>query len=298
MRSRLSVRLAVIAGLVLVFISFSASLGHAQKTDNFASLSPLNPIGVSASPSRVLVSIANCRDIYSITAGARVLYTTLPPHPFGPTNDCEGYLTAVPSGNGFMAEDVYAAQGNRIYKIPAGLSTPTLFVTLPDAILNGTLEDAHTSLSFDNVGTFGGGLIVVMSRGQLSPNPPPPDDATQIFLINSSGAFTQLGGTYPNRLEGPAVVPSNSPSLAGQLLVAAEQQCQVQVINTAGVVFGTIPNFGGTAACNAIGSPESVHIVPPTLCTFQGSSFFSIQHISDMTLTRDFKPGGRCLFRA
>src|SRR5262245_58125721 len=103
----------------------------AVKNDSFASLAGLNPVGVSASQSRLLVSVADCMSIYSVAAAAphaATLYATLPAHLTLPMpSNCEGYLVAAPGPSvvaGFPAENVYAAQGNLIYVLPKGSNTP------------------------------------------------------------------------------------------------------------------------------------------------------------------------------
>jgi hypothetical protein len=238
------------------------------------------PIGLAASPSRLLATNGGCQQVCSISSGGGVsLYATLPVHPLGPQPDCEMMMVTSPGLPGFPRDTVYLAQANLIYQLPPFSSTPSLFATLPVSVLGGTLVDVHADLTIDDTGAFNNvgpsmgtpKMIVTISQGPTTATPL----ATTIFLVDGAGNFSTLVAGFSTRLEGPAVVPlSNGGSLAGKVLIGGESSGLMYSVDTTGTV---------TPITNVLPSPESVEIVPPQLCTFGGFPFFTIEYFSDFS---------------
>ncbi len=112
---------------------------------------------------------------------------------------------------GFPSRDIYAGSevGTSIYQFSNNGSTQGLFVTLPGGNIRG--------ITFDDVGTFGGNMLVSTSSGR-------------IYSVASNGSFTQIANLAQDS-EGLAIGTSKFGSFAGYLLVGSEGSGQINAIN-------------------------------------------------------------------
>ncbi len=237
------------------------------------------PIGVAASPGRLLVTHPFCgnpREVLSISGTGKVTpFATLPPR--SPTEGNPGacfedYLTIVPApadrdpetipgfptpNNGFRSNDVFVTQGRKIIQIKFDASSVATFATLPSSCPN-----TQSGITFDNVGSFGNGLVVVCANGQ-------------VFEVNSAGAASPQGTLFPSSqgpYEGPVVSPFTANVFPGCLIVAADK-ADAGEGQPKGKVFASCPD-----APVAVPLAEGVTIVPTTLCTFAltlGQTYFT-----------------------
>jgi len=232
------------------------------------------PIGVAASPGRLLVTHPFCgnpREVLSISGTGKVsVFATLPnrsPTEGNPGACFEDYLTIVPvragqdpetlagfpTPNGtFTSNDVFVTQGKKILKIKFDGSSVTLFTTLSNC------PDTQSGITFDNVGSFGNQLVVVCANGQ-------------VYTVNSGGtAFLQntISGTGP--FEGPVVAPSSFNGFGSCLLVAADR---AGTGSPTGQVLASCPD-----PVASVPFAEGVTIIPTTKCTFAltpGDTYFT-----------------------
>lgn len=239
------------------------------------------PIGVAASPGRLLVTHPFCgnpREVLSISGTGKVtVFATLPNRPTGEGNPtcAEDYLTIVPApanqdpetipgfptpNNGFRSNDIFVTQGRNIIQIKFDGSSVTPFATL------SACPNTQSGITFDNVGSFGNQLVVVCANGQ-------------VYTVNSAGAATLLPGTVAaasqGPFEGPVVAPFSFTPFGGCLLVAADNAVVGEGQPT-GRVFAfclSDPTFVAT-----VPFAEGVTIIPTTLCTFAltlGETYFT-----------------------
>jgi PEP-CTERM motif len=140
---------------------------------------------------------------------------------------------------GFPSRDVYAGSqaGTSIYHLPNSSNSgtaPNLFVSLPGGAIRG--------ITFDQVGTFGGNMLVSTSSGQ-------------IFSVASNGSFTQLANLGQDS-EGMAIGTSSFGPFAGYLLVGSEGSGQINAIN---------PTTHAVTLVTTVASAEVLSSVPLNL---------------------------------
>ena len=285
-KGRHNTRVLCLAGMcALPLLCTNIALGQLTMT-KFATTeqSPVyGPVGVAATNSAVYYSVNDCRNIYRITSAGQSLFATLP-GPAGLTGivNCETYLAVSPGIPGFPTGYLYATQGPYVYEIPPTGGTPTLFSTLPNRFGSSSNSDpknfdnVHTSITFDTVGTFGGGLIVTTSNGYMGEALGTTTGmGTFVYKVNSTGTATKVAITGNNTItgsgtvngdpttqyEGPAVAPASNPNYPGDLFVAAEYQNAVFVISPSGQVVASIPANGA----------ESIQFIPDPSSPNNGS---------------------------
>jgi hypothetical protein len=262
---------ALMLGSLLIGPYVGSTSGHIGESA-FASV--VEPIGVAATPGRLLVTHPFCgdpREVLSLdSSGAVSVFATLPP--LG--SACVEMYVAVaspadpsrpgfpsPTRGGFLSNFVYVTQGPKIFKIsPAG--AVSLFVTI--ASCSGT----QTGITFDRVGTFGYAMLVTCDGGT-------------VWKVTAGGTVTQVADVAGAlklksvRIENPDVAPSGFAPYGGQLLVAAEVLGQVLAVASSGAV-STVASWD---------SAEGVNFIPSTKCIFgtSGGTFF----------TAIFRPAGK-----
>lgn len=282
----------VVAFAVAAATTLCAQVTSVNGGVDFAPLSSpfQNPVGLSASPTRLLMTTAGCANIWTISDTGIVNptpYAVIPPHPVlgSPSLDCEAKMATSPGLNGFPADTAYVVQGNLVYQLPPASNALSLFATVPISALGATgttfPEDVHADLTFDSTGAFNNvgpsvgtpKMIVTISQG-IAPSSSNPFSTT-IWLVDSTGASTPLlGSPFGTRLEGPSVVPMNDGgSLAGKIIIGGEFSGFLYSIDTTGTV---------TSLSSLLPSPESTEVVPPQLCTFGngGNTFFTTQYLA------------------
>ncbi|MBV9764254.1 MAG: hypothetical protein JOZ48_05355 [Acidobacteriaceae bacterium] len=237
---------SALLGLCLL-TTIQPSLCQAQTT---VTSGVVGPVGIAATQDQLLVSDYTCTHVYSVgSEGDATLFATLPqPAGLAGVTNCETYLAISTGAGGFPTGDVYATQGPNVYQIAPDGSAVTLFTVLPG--VSGYVN-VHTSITFDNVGSFGNQMIVTSSNGGPS----------TVYTVNSSGVATQMtitgtdasGGLIATQVEGPAVAPSTAEPYGGYLFVAAEKVGGIYAISPSGALSALIP-VGG--------SPETVLFVP------------------------------------
>jgi hypothetical protein len=237
------------------------------------------PIGVAASPGRLLVTHPFCgnpREVLSISGTGKVRpFATLPNR--SPTEDNAGacfedYLTIVPAppnpesipgfptpNNGFRSNDVFVTQGQNIIQIKFDGSSVTLFATLSNC------PNTQSGITFDNVGSFGNQLVVVCANGQ-------------VYTVNSAGVAAPQGtfsATGP--FEGPVVAPFSFSPFGGCLLVAADHAPAGEG-QPKGQVFAFPAFCSDPIVVASVPLAEGVTIIPSTKCTYAltpGDTYFT-----------------------
>jgi hypothetical protein len=227
--------------LIIVTLVAAAGLFYAATPTMFTTAS--FPTGMAASPGKLYVSEYCQPQIDTISStGMVTLFATLPGNP----GECkERYLVIAPSNAakaGFTPTDIFVTEGGVVYKVsPDGLNVTTF------ATLAGCGYD-HSGITFDHAGPFGFNMIVTCPSGDIWRV----DSTGTPFLIANLG----LGAAD---YEGPAVVPLDSSTWAGQVLVADEDHNAVHAIAADGTL--SLYVFSLFAA-------EGVLIVPSTPCGF------------------------------
>jgi len=244
------------------------------------------PIGVAASPGRLLVTHPFCgnpREVLSISGTGKVsVFATLPnrsPTEGNPGACFEDYLTIVPvragtdpeniqgfpTPNGtFRSNDIFVTQGQKILKIAFDGSSVSVFKTFSSS----DCPDTQSGITFDNVGSVGSfdhKLVVVCANGK-------------VYTVDSAGTATLRGtisATGP--FEGPVVAPSTfTPTpFEGCLLVAADH-APVGEGQPNGQVFPLC--LSDPTAVASVPFAEGVTIIPTTKCTFAltpGDTYFT-----------------------
>jgi hypothetical protein len=206
------------------------------------------------------------------STGAKSLFATLT---FSPTGEgCrEDYVVVapgprnylangVPSQNeaGFVANEIYVAQGSKIAKIPLDPNTlnylpPVLWTTLAPC---GRI----TGLTFDGHGAFGSKLLVFCSTRQVWSVGVVEGSASPTLLTTMQTCSGEFCTPIPGPFETPVV--ARTGPFAGTLLVAADN---AGGDGSAGEVFKVTPSGTVTPVAN-IGSAEGVTIVESTRCSF------------------------------
>jgi hypothetical protein len=157
--------------------------------------------------------------------------------PFGNQQCIEKYVAIAPRQSvaaGFTARDVFITEGQNIFKYSISTGTITPFAQV------GCPFSDHSSLTFDKEGTFGNKMIVACENGPIWTV-----DGTG--LVNFIASTTNAQHTAPTHPEGPAVVPMsfgpNPGQLGGQILVADEDDNQVNAIDNLGNVTYNVFNW-------------------------------------------------------
>ena len=245
-----SARVSALAGLCLLTFTYSPFC----QAQTIVTSGVTGPVGIAATRDQLLVSDYTCTSVFSVDAsGTATLFAKLPvPTGLIGVNNCETYLAISRGLGGFPSGAVYATQGPNIYQIP-GTGSPdgsqvTLFSVLPG--VSGYVN-AHTDITFDNVGTFGNQMIVTTTNGGPS----------TVYTVSAEGAATPMslsgkdtsGGLIGTEVEGPEVAPKTAGSYGGYVFVAAEDVGGIYAISPSGTVSPLIP---------VPGSPEAVRFVP------------------------------------
>jgi len=273
--------------MVLVLASFLAG-PHVGSTsgnlDDVAFAAIKEPVGVAATPGRLLVTHPFCgdpRQVLSIeSTGAVRVFATLPPRgggcfeeyiaiagPADPTRP--GFPS--PTRGGFVSNQIFVTQGTKIKKIAHDGSSVTLFTTIP------TCGNSHNGITFDHEGSFGFAMIVTCAQ------------SGQVWKVTSAGAKTLIA-TIPDFIENPTVAPLGFTPFGGHVLVAAESTNKVWAVSSSGAV-SRVANWPGA---------EGVNAIPASKCTFAttGGAFFtaiSPKHVAKFALGAFAGLSGRVL---
>ncbi len=251
-------------GSLLVGPQVRTTSGHIGEA---AFVSVVEPVGVAATPGRLLVTHPLCGDpseVLSIDSGGVVsVFATLPPR----GNACVEQNVAVagpadptkagfpsPTRGGFPSNYVYVTRGSKILRITLD-GTVTLFTTIPSCI-----QSSETGITFDHVGSFGWDMIVTCSNGK-------------VWRVNSVGAATLVAdvadalGLASVRVENPDVAPLGFVPYGGYLFVAAENLGKVLAVSPSGAV-STVASWSRA---------EGVNFIPLNKCNFgtSGGTFFT-----------------------
>ena len=182
--------------------------------------------------------------------------TTIPGPAWSPA--VEKYMAVAPTQStaaGFTPRDVFITQSDDIYKFSGGILTP--FVTG-----FGCPFSDHTSITFDNVGTFGNNMIVTCENGPVC-------KVDRTSRRTTCHAHRVLG-RHPH-IEGPAVVPVSFGPFGGQILVADDVNGVVDAIGPDDTV--TLNAFNWVSPDWA--GAESVQVIPSNPCpNCSGGAFF------------------------
>jgi len=214
------------------------------------------PIGVAGSPDALFATQFCDPQLLSIdcVTGLPSPIATIPGFPSG---QClERYMAVAPlvsATAGFTPRDVFITQGNEIFKFTQPAGPLVSFTSLP------ACGDDHTGITFDHEGTFGNDMILSCENGT-------------IWKVDNlaGGPHTFLVATLPINIEneGPAVAPSPSfGTYGGQILVTNDNDAINAVRNDGFVTLNAFVTGAGTG-------PESVQVIPQTLCTFCSNGTF------------------------
>jgi hypothetical protein len=157
---------------------------------------------------------------------------------------------AVSVNAGFNPRDIFITQGNQIFKFTPPAGPLTLFTTL------SACGNDHTGITFDHVGTFGNNMILSCENGT-------------VWSVNGAGTSSVVATLPDIENEGPAVAPLSFGPFGGQILLTNDNDAVNAVRNDGFVTLNAFVIGAGTG-------PESVQVIPQTLCTYCGSngSFF------------------------
>jgi len=250
---KLAVLTLAVLAMSVVDLRSSVAPAEAANPSTFASVNA--PIGVAATPQKLLVSrpfSGTPREILSIdSTGATSVFATLPA-----TGSLEQYLAISPGLGGFPANYVYVTQAQTIHQITPDGSTISTFATIPSLA-----SSVNVGITFDHIGSFGFDMLVTGTNGQ-------------VWRVNSSGSAT-LVGTVPAWIEGPDVAPLSFAPYGGHVLVAAEQVSTVYAVSPTGTV-STVASWP---------NPDGVAFVPSNVCTFgtSGGAFFTAIYPTHIT---------------
>jgi hypothetical protein len=258
-----AVLVIVICGAILAGPLPKTTWAHIGET-TFASV--VEPIGVAATPGRLLVTRPLCGDPRQVLAiddsGATNLFATLPSRGGGCFEDyiavagpADPSLPGFPSPTkgGFVSNDVFVTQGPKVLKISLGGAVST-FATIPHC------GSSRTGITFDDVGTFGYAMIITCDNGK-------------VWKVSPTGATTLIAniaaalGLASVRVENPDVAPLAFAPYGGHIVVAAEVLSKVFAVSPAGVV----------KAVAQWPAAEGVHTVPGGKCNTAGTgaAFFT-----------------------
>jgi hypothetical protein len=143
-----------------------------------------------------------------------------------------------------------------------------VFATIP------SLPPSGNGITFDHVGSFSNDMIVTGGS------------SGEVWRVNSSGTPTPAGtvlvGGVPTTIEGPDVAPLGFAPFGGQVLVAADFADTVYAVAPGTQVVSVVASWDGA---------ESVHFIPPSVCSFGTSNgaFFTAIYPTDSIIK--FPPG-------
>lgn len=295
-----------VAGALLSFPN--VALGTLPVTESFFA-SVAQPIGVAASPSKLLVT-HQCGQVVSIgPTGTMVsLFATLPSAPEGCS---EAYIATAPAAAdflntpavsdplvcptfptitsclkftpneiGFASGFVYVTQGSRIIKIaPDGSAQASFINTVQHP--SGTLSPcgpSHTGITFDKVGTFGFHMIVVCNNGRVWLLDKDGQTVTVAGALTSS-PFTVIAVCPPPGFGLACTIPPGpfeGPDVARLSGFSPFNGQLLVAAENAGEVFA-VNSSGATSTVASVGSAEAVAVIPLTVCSFgsSGGAYFS-----------------------
>src|SRR6266478_6946674 len=215
------------------------------------------PIGVAGSPDSLFATQFCDPQLLSIDCitGLPSPVTTIPGFPSGQCLERYMAVSPVQSVNaGFAPRDVYITQGNQIFKFTPPAGPLVSFTSLP------ACGNDHTGITFDHVGTFGNKMITSCENGT-------------IWTVDGVGT-SSLVATLPINIEneGPAVAPLSFGPFGGQILTTNDNDAVNAIRNDGFVTLNAFVTGAGTG-------PESVQVIPQTLCTFctNGTFFQAVE---------------------
>jgi len=224
MSTKIGATFACVMALSAVTIPLCAQVTSVNGGVDFAPLSApfQNPMGLAASPTRLLMTTAGCSKSGRIAIRASVNpvpYATMPPHPVlgAPPLDCESMMATSP-GLHWASPRRYGVHhaGQSHYSLPPASSTLALVATLPVSSLGATgatFRSMCTPISrltprgHSTAWSFGrhAEMIVSISQG-TSPSSSSPFTTT-VWLVDSTGASSLLATASFAQNGGTAVVP-------------------------------------------------------------------------------------------
>src|SRR6478752_2700731 len=232
MKKRTKISLRTKIYLTMVGLLALTGAVYAATPKFFASY--LEATGVAASPSNLYATQWCNQDFTSFNCLG--IGTVVGQIPFGNQQCIEKYLAIAPRQSvaaGFTARDVYITEGQNIYKYDFLLGTITFFAQV------GCPFSDHSSLTFDKVGTFGNKMIVACENGPIWTIDNLPGGPHVDFIASTTNAQH----TAPTHPEGPAIPPLSFGPLGGQILVADENDNEVNAIDNLGNVTYNVFNW-------------------------------------------------------
>ena len=189
-------------------------------TPTIVSTTIVQPVGIAADTTRVLVTAPYCdgggssaRGVYDVTSGTATVFKLFS-LPAGWNSCAESYIVISNGLGGFPAGNVYVTSGNLVLQITPG-GTMTTFATLNIS----SSVNPDIPITIDRVGSWGNRLIVTALSGSAG-NPP------TVFLIDNTGAVTSFtvpaSAGHGVQLEGPEVAPLTFGAFGGFLMVGQE----------------------------------------------------------------------------
>jgi hypothetical protein len=252
-----------VCGFLLAGPLTQLTWGHLGET-TFASV--VEPIGVAATPGRLLVTQPLCGDPRQLLAiddaGVTTVFATLPSRGKGCFEDHVAVAGPVdltkpgfpsPTKGGFVSNDVFVSQGKKILKVSLGGVVST-FTTITGC------GPSRTSMTFDDIGTFGYAMIVTCENGKVY-KVGPTGTATLIADIASALGLATV------RVENPDIAPLEFAPYGGHIVVAAEVLSKVIAVSPTGAV----------KAIAQWPAAEGVNTIPAGKCNTAGTgaAFFT-----------------------
>ena len=220
------------------------------------------PIGIAATTSQLLFTQPFCppaqtRGVYSANpvTGASTLVAAITAG--NPSLCSENYMAISPGLDGFTAGDYYVTAASTVPNQELVLKNGT--TVFASGINAPTL---HAGITFDQVGTFGGALIV-LSNGA-------------VIGYNSAGAIQFTYSAPANYvLEGGAVAPLSFTSCPGCLFVTGELMTDVNSASQTGpgAIFYVNPGMPS-------GTPVSLFALTPGIIEPEGLQFVTSNSLS------------------
>jgi hypothetical protein len=283
-----------LASLAIITATTSTNALAAAGTPVLFTNQVLQPNGIAANQSEVLVTAPACQQvpygtgadnwlIQSIAADGSVIGTFSTVHaPYDPTSpitnptgDCaEVHVAISPGEGGFTANNVFATFGGYIYQIPAGGGAPVLFVHIPSL----DVPFPHTDITFDTVGSFANEMLLVGEDVQNN---------VEVWKVDSAGNTLRLATILPSVSacgpalgivpegngaaacgEGPAVVPLTGPvntatGLGGELFIQLSLAARMAAVSDSGTTDGATVQVVGP-----FHTGEDIQVIPDQPCTF------------------------------
>ena len=212
------------------------------------------PIGVAVTSTRVLVAQFISDRIKQFDSSGTVSnFADLPTT----GHTVERYLAISPGLGGFPKNYIYATVGQNIYQITPDGMTVTLCVNIPST------PNGETGITFDTVGTFNYKMILTDRRGP-------------VWTVDSCTApIVEQIGDFGLQIEGPLVTPLSLGRYGGWLWGGNEFRNGVYAMSNRGVVRLVVNSK----------SPESLVLIPSTVCTFgtsDGAYFIALKDQSQI----------------